>query len=98
MFDPTSRYYHLETATYLTSAGKEITYIRRRLLPQGEGQPLLIEVTVSEGDRLDLIAYHNMGAPEAFWRICDANNAMNPFDLLREPGTTLRVTVPQIEV
>lgn len=96
MFDPTSRYYRLETATYTTSDGEEITYVRRRFLPRGEDQALLLEVTINEGDRLDLIAHRTLGAPTAFWRLCDANNALNPVDLL-EPGETLRVAVPQIE-
>jgi hypothetical protein len=97
MFDPTSRYYQLETATYTNSDGQEITYVRRRFLPRGENLPLLVEVTVNEGDRLDLIAHRTLGAPTAFWQLCDANDAMNPVDLLAEPGETLRVAVPQIE-
>lgn len=97
MFDPTSRYFRIETTTLTTPEGETITYVRRRFLPRGENQQLLLEVTVNEGDRLDLIANRNLGASEAFWRICDANDAMNPPDLLTEPGETLRVTVPQIE-
>jgi len=97
MFDPTSRYFRIETSTVTTPDGETITYVRRRFLPRGENQPLLAEITVNDGDRLDLIAHRNLGAPEAFWRVCDANNAMNPGDLLAEPGETLRVAVPQIE-
>jgi hypothetical protein len=57
--------------------------------------PLLVEVTVTEGDRLDFIAHQNLGDPQQFWRICDANNAMNPFDLTAKPGQKLRVPIPQ---
>lgn len=96
MFEPTSRYYRIETATYTGPDGEQIAYVRRRFLPQGETQPLLIEVTVTESDRLDLVAARTIGDPEQFWRIADANNAMNPFDLVTEPGTTLRVTTPQV--
>lgn len=63
-----------------------------------EEMQLLVEVTVTQGDRLDLIASRTLGNPEHFWRICDANNAMNPFDLTAEIGRTLRIPVPQIEV
>jgi len=98
MFDTTSRYYTLETATHTRSDGREITYVRRRFLRQGENLPLLVEVTVSDGDRLDLITARTLGDPEQFWRVADANNAMNPFDLTAEPGETLRVAVPQVEV
>ncbi|MBX3010850.1 MAG: hypothetical protein KF832_05050 [Caldilineaceae bacterium] len=96
MFEPTSRYYGLATATYTGPDGVPITYVRRRFLPRGEMQALLAEVTVTDGDRLDLIAAHTIGDPEQFWRIADANNAMQPFDLVAEPGAVLRVTTPQV--
>jgi hypothetical protein len=98
MFDYTSRYYNIETAIHETADGRTITYVRRRFLPQGESLPLLVEVTVTDGDRLDLITGRTLGDPEQFWRVADANNAMNPFDLTTEPGATLRVPIPQVEV
>ncbi len=95
MFEHTSRYYDLENATFITPDGRKMTYKRRRFLPQGENMPLLAEVTPIQGDRLDLIAFRTLGDPELFWRICDANNAMNPEDLI-EPGRIIRVAVPQM--
>ncbi len=95
MFDETSRYARVETTEVTTPAGRVMRYARRRFLPQGEQMPLLVEVTVTQGDRLDSIAAATLNAPEQFWRICDANNAMNPFDLVTETGRTLRVPVPQ---
>lgn len=95
MFNPTSRYANLEPTELTTPEGRVVRYARRRFLPQGEQLPLLVEVTVTQGDRLDLIAVNTLNDPEQFWRICDANNTMNPFDLLDEPGRTLRVPVPQ---
>lgn len=96
MFEHTSRYYLLETATLNTQDGRVIAYKRRRFLPQGEAMPLLVEATVTQNDRLDLITGRTLGDPEQFWRICDANNALNPFDLIAEPGATVRVPVPQV--
>jgi nucleoid-associated protein YgaU len=98
MFQESSRYYHIETATLITADGRHLRYKRRRFSPQAEAMPLLVEVTVTQGDRLDLIASRTLGDPEGFWRICDANNAMNPFDLTAEPGRALRVPLPQSEV
>ena len=98
MFDTTSRYYALKTATHTTPDGRKITYVRRRFLRQGENLPPLVEVTVTDSDRLDLITARTLGNPEQFWRVADANNAMNPFDLTAEPGATLRIAVPQVEV
>lgn len=95
MFTFTSRYYNLETVMLTLPDGRVVAYKRRRFLPQGELMPLLIEVTVTEGDRLDLITARTLGDPEQFWRVADANNAMNPFDLTAEIGRTLRVPVPQ---
>ena len=96
MFEPTSRYYALETATYSAPDARVVAYKRRRFLPQGEAMPLLVEVIVTGGDRLDLIAARTLGDPEQFWRVCDANDAMNPLDLTAELGRTLRVPVPQL--
>jgi hypothetical protein len=97
MFDFTSRYYSLETV-FLTSAdGRKQPYKRRRFLPPGASLPLLAEVMVTEGDRLDLITARTLGNGEHFWRVCDANDAMNPFALTApsEIGRRLRIPVPQ---
>ena len=97
MFDPTSRYYDIEETTLTTRDGRVIAYKRRRFLPKGENMPTLVEVTVNQGDRLDLITARALGDPEQFWRVCDANNAMNPSDLTAEPGQVLKVPIPQFE-
>lgn len=95
MFEHTSRYYQIETAHLTASDGRTIAYKRRRFLPQGESLPLLVEVVVSQNDRLDLIAARTLGDPEQFWRICDANDALDPLELTAEPGTIIRVPIPQ---
>jgi hypothetical protein len=98
MFEPTSRYYTLETATYMHVDGRVIVYKRRRFLPQADAMTVLAEVTVTQGDRLDLIAARTLGAPEQFWRVCDANNAMHPAELTTEIGRVLRIPMPQAQV
>ena len=95
MFDYKSRYYNLETVKLTLPAGREAVYKRRRFLPKGPAMPLLAEVVVTEGDRLDLITARTLGDPEHFWRVADANDAANPFDLTSEAGRVLRVPVPQ---
>ncbi len=97
MFEPGSRYYNLETAKLTKPDGQEIAYKRRRFLPRAERMPKLGEVTVVEGDRMDVITARVLSDPEQFWRIADANNAMDPQDLTSEPGRRLRVAVPQAE-
>ena len=95
MFDYTSRYYSHDTVSVILPDAREVRYVRRRFLPQGEDMPLLTEVTVAEGDRLDIITFRVLGDPLHFWRVCDANNAMNPVELTSEIGRKLRVATPQ---
>lgn len=97
MFDPDSRYYHIETAELAQKDGRKVAYKRRRFLPQGESLDLLVEVQVTEGDRLDLLTARSLGNPEQFWRIADANDSMNPHALDTEVGRRLRVPVPTVE-
>jgi hypothetical protein len=95
MFEHTSRYHEIETVTMTMEDGREVTYVKRRFLPQGDEMPLLVETTVQQGERLDQITARTLGAPEQFWRVCDANNAMNPLELVDEAGKTIRIPVPQ---
>lgn len=95
MISPTSRYARVEQATWTPPGGGDpIRYLRRRFLPPGESLPTLATVELTDGDRLDLIAGRVLGDPEHFWRICDAENAMNPAELTAVPGRRLRVPIP----
>lgn len=94
MFDSSSRYAAIETTTLRDAEGRAVAYVRRRFLPQGSGMPVLAEVVVAPGDRLDLITARTLGDPEAFWRVCDANDALDPTELERV-GRRLRVPLPQ---
>jgi len=94
-FPPTSRYFNLPVAEYTTRDGKRVAYLTRRFLPQPERFALLFERAVSQGERLDLIAASELGDPEQFWRIADANNAMYPDDLTAEPGSKIKITLPE---
>ena len=95
MFDFTSRYYKIEDASYVHPDGTIVTYKRRRFSPAAESLPLLAEVKLEQSERLDLFAHRTLGDPLQFWRICDANNAIDPFDLSEFEGRRLRVPVPQ---
>ncbi len=95
MFDLDSRYADLETAVLVTADGREISYKRRRFLPQGMKLTLLAEVTVRDGERLDLVTARTLGEAAQWWRVADANNAMDP-SVLEAPGRTLRVPFPRL--
>jgi len=93
-YPPSSRYYGLDTATLEGPAGRQIIYLRRRFVPPPERFALLREYVVAQGDRLDLIAAANIGDPTQWWRIADANRALDPEDLI-EVGKRLRITLPE---
>jgi hypothetical protein len=92
-FPPTSRYAQVATALLATPDGP-VLYLLRRFVPQPERFALLQEHSVAEGDRLDNVAAAYLGDPEQFWRICDANRAMRPDDLMTA-GRLLRLTLPE---
>ncbi len=96
MFQPTSRYYSIETVTITASDGRVIAYKRRRFLPQSDTLATLAELTVAQGDRLDVITARTLGDAEQFWRVCDANQALDPFELTAEIGSTLRIPIPRL--
>jgi len=94
MFDHTSRYYDLETAILRLDDGREVAYKRRRFLPQGRAMTLLATAVVGQDDRLDLVSARTLGDPLAWWRIADANDAMDPSELVAVPGRALRIPLP----
>jgi nucleoid-associated protein YgaU len=94
MIDPSSRYYRSGRAIYVASDGTRIPYLQRRLLPQGDSLDAVAVVTVTAGQRPDLLSARLQGDPLQFWRIADANNAMSPFELTAVPGRQLRIPRP----
>ena len=93
MFFRGSRYEPVPEAELITPEGRTIRYKRVRFIPVTPGS--LVQL-VNQGDRLDLIAYRTYKDPEQFWRICDANLAMLPEELVEEPGRRLLIPVPTI--
>lgn len=95
-FDPTSRYYAVETSTRTAkdADGRErvIAYKRRRIIPPQDDLPTLAEHRVSEGERLDNITALYAGDPTLFWRLCDANAVLRPSEL-EVPGRVIRIAM-----
>ena len=96
MFDPTSRYSKLDQAT-LTVTGSdglphEIKYVRRRFVPSADTMTTLAEYRVLQGDRLDNITARFLTDPTQFWRLCDANTAMDAEEL-EMIGRILRIAM-----
>jgi len=74
-FPADSRYYGYGTLTYTTPAGRSISYLARRIVPQpgAANYATVAQHTVMQGDRLDLIAAKYLGDSILYWLICDAN-------------------------
>jgi hypothetical protein len=94
VFAENSRYRDVEETTIVLAEGREVAYKRRRFVPPAASLPVLGEERVEAADRLDLIAARALGDPEHFWRVCDANDALDPYELLEE-GRRLTIPVPQ---
>lgn len=94
-FPATSRYYSIPTASYHPGDGMSpISYLQRRFCPQGGDMPLLALAEVRPGERLDQLTARTLGDPTQFWRIADANHALDPARLAA-PGRVLRIPVPR---
>lgn len=95
MFDSSSRYYALDNATLASTdaQGKQrlLVYKRRRFIPTDDTATLLVEHTVSDGERLDNITTRYMNDPTQYWRICDTNGAVRPTELTAQVGRVLRI-------
>jgi hypothetical protein len=79
MFFKGSRYEKVATSQITDAAGRVINYKKIRFIPSTTG---VVGYSVQAGDRLDRIANLSFRDPQRFWRICDANVAMWPDDLL----------------
>jgi hypothetical protein len=95
-FDPTSRYFAVETAemtvTDRDGEPRVIAYKRRRFIPSYDDQPTLAEHRITEADRLDIVTALYLGEPTQFWRLCDANTVMKPAEL-ESIGRVVRIAM-----
>lgn len=94
-FPITSRYHRIETATLESEDGRAIVYLRRRFLPDPDAFALLQEHRVAAGERPDHLAARYLNDPEQFWRLADANGAMQPEELTEEIGRAVRITLSE---
>ena len=91
MFTSSSRYSSVADATYQDASGRQFPYKVLRVTPSA---PTILTHTVVQEDRLDLLASAYYSDPLQFWRICDANFAMRPDDLLAI-GSQLQIPLVQ---
>lgn len=94
-FPQDSRYFGFATQTYTAPNGATVTYLQRRYVPKPEKFSVIGQHAVVQNDRLDLLAALYLGDPIVYWRLCDANGALAPDDLLAVIGRILNITLPQ---
>lgn len=82
-----SRYAKVPILELTDAEGRPIRYLGTRFIPATEATA---GHRVNAGERLDHVAFRHFNDPERFWRICDANGAMRPEDLL-VPGRVLGI-------
>ncbi|MBR0680170.1 hypothetical protein GXW74_06705 [Roseomonas eburnea] len=91
MFDRGSRYEAVPDATYVTKDGRAIRHKRLRLIPPPGGAA---EHVLRQEERLDRVAFAWFGDARQWWRIADANDALDPAELEAEPGRLLAIPAP----
>jgi nucleoid-associated protein YgaU len=87
MFFKGSRYQKVGTDEIEHESGRVVKYKMTRITPRAR---IVSTHVVRSWERLDHIASAVYADPTAFWRICDANDALWPEDM-QEPGTVLLV-------
>lgn len=90
MFFRGSRYESVPDAIHIDSRGQEIPYKRLRNQPS---HPVQQAHVVAQEDRLDRIAFQHYGDSEQFWRIADANAALQPESLTEDVGRRLGISL-----
>jgi hypothetical protein len=88
-----SRYEHVDDHEIEDGRGRLVRYKKVRFIAE-EPEARMGHVLI-QGERLDHIAYNYYQDPERFWRICDANRAMWPDELMTEAGRTILIPPPE---
>ena len=92
MFFKGSRYEQVAAAEIDGPYGRRLRYKKTRFI--GPATPQRLHV-ITQSERLDLLAHQYFRDSERFWRICDANFALWPDDLLAQPGRS--IVIPNAE-
>jgi len=89
MFLGNSRYATLDRVDVTTRSGRRASALKLRILPPTPGEPHQVE----DRDRLDLLAHARYGDATRWWRVADANTALDATTLTAATGDI--VTVPR---
>lgn len=94
VYDELSRYRGLALLNFVDADGRAHVYVARRFVPPPDSMAQVGQYAVREGDRIDNIAASQFGDPRWWWRINDANAALDSAELTAKPGRVLLITLP----
>jgi hypothetical protein len=77
--DRNSRYAKLPVVVVEDGAGNQLELRELRPIPRVNA---VLNITPTQADRLDLIAFRFYRDPLLFWMVCDASRHMDPFDVV----------------
>ena len=89
MFLKNSRYHKLKTVDAEARDGRTVKAVKLRILPSETGN----KHTVTQHDKLDILAYRAFRDPTTSWRIADAKTELERTKLTEEPGR--KIIVPE---
>jgi hypothetical protein len=87
MISKTSRYAKVGQLVARDATGEELSVLELREIPRATGFYLH---TPKEGERLDHLAHRFFRDPKKFWKICDASDVLDPFDVVM-PGRSVLI-------
>ena len=87
MIDKTSRYAKVEKSSTVDASGQPVEALALRPIPVTTG---VYNHTCLDGERLDHLAHRYFRDPTKFWRICDASEVLDPFDVI-VPGRAVLI-------
>lgn len=91
--NPSSRYYGAAVEQFVLPNGSTVKFLARRIIPQASVYTSTQTYVITDGDRLDNLAYRFLGDPILYWMICDANNATDPDELTAQAGRSILIPV-----
>ncbi len=96
----TSRYATVGSTGYEPPAApgaqpSPVAHLRRRFVPRPERLAVAHTYTCVQGDRRDSVAATELGDPQLWWRLADANGVIDPAGMTAPAGRVLRVSLAE---
>ena len=87
-YDSKSRYAHTRTYQVMDHRGRSVTVVA---IPGPPGAPIAGYHVLRQGQRPDHLAFQYLDDPAGFWRLAEANDAMQAEWLTEQPEIAIPV-------